>query len=68
MDPEFPLRFIWSDGEVEEIATIEELLERFETFDSVEARDSVWIRDAEDRTVSFAVNGRTVTVLEAASS
>jgi len=66
--PEFPLRFIWSDGEVEEVATIEELLERFETFDSTAARDTVWIRDAEDRTVHFAVNGRTVTALEAATT
>jgi hypothetical protein len=49
MQPEFPLRLIWSDGEVDLIEEPEELV------DAVEERDRVWIRDAFDRTVDVAI-------------
>jgi hypothetical protein len=55
MQPEFPLRLIWSDGEVDLIEEPEELVDRFPSFDAVEERDRVWIRDAFDRTVDVAI-------------
>ena len=67
MTPAFPLRLIWADGEAEEIATAEELLDRFESFNSRVARDTVWIRDAEDRTVEFIVESGIVRTLRTSS-
>lgn len=54
MQPEFPLRVIWSDGEVEVIEEPEALIDRFPSFDAVRERNAVWIRDASDRTVDVA--------------
>lgn len=51
MNPEFPLRIIFDDGEIVVIESPEELLAEVDTIDSTDPRNRVWIRDAADRTV-----------------
>jgi hypothetical protein len=63
--PEFPLRVIFDDGEVEEIESAEELMERVETIDSTDPGNRIWIRDAHDRTVLLRVRNGMVDVFEA---
>lgn len=63
--PEFPLRVIFDDGEVEEIESAEELMERVDTIDSTDPGNRIWIRDADDRTVLLRVRNGMVEVFEA---
>ena len=49
MSPEFPIRIITDDGEVEEIESPDELMTRVDSIDSSDGH--VWVRDALDRTV-----------------
>ena len=63
--PEFPLRVIFDDGEVEEIESAEELMERVETIDSTDPGNRIWIRDADDRTVLLRMRNGMVEVFEA---
>jgi hypothetical protein len=63
--PEFPLRVIFDDGEVEEIESAEELMERVETMDSTNPGNRIWIRDADDRTVLLRMRNGMVEVFEA---
>jgi hypothetical protein len=62
--PEFPLRIIFDDGEVEEIESAEELMERVDAIDSTDAANRIWIRDADDRTVMLRMRGGIVEVFE----
>jgi hypothetical protein len=62
--PEFPLRIIFDDGEVEEIESAEELMERVDAIDSTDPGNRIWIRDAEDRTVLLRMRGGIVEVFE----
>jgi hypothetical protein len=62
--PEFPLRVIFDDGEVEEIESAEELLEQVDAIDSTDSANRIWIRDAEDRTVLLRMRGGMVEVFE----
>ena len=64
MSPDFPLRAIFDDGECVVVGSAEELMERFDTIDSTDARAGVWIRDARDRTVRLRMRGGWVEVLE----
>ncbi len=63
--PEFPLRVIFDDGEVEEIESAEDLMERVETIDSSDPGNRIWIRDADDRTVLLRMRNGMVEVFEA---
>jgi hypothetical protein len=63
--PEFPLRIIFDDGAVQEIASPEELMEAFESVDSTDPVNRIWIRDALDRTVRLRMQNGMVEVLEA---
>ena len=63
--PEFPLRVIFDDGEVEEIESAEELMERVETIDSTDPGNRIWIRDVLDRTVLLRMRNGMVDVFEA---
>ncbi|HXH94226.1 MAG TPA: hypothetical protein VNN25_21800 [Thermoanaerobaculia bacterium] len=63
--PEFPLRVIFDDGEVEEIESAEELMERVETIDSTDPGNRIWIRDVLDRTVLLRMRNGMVEVFEA---
>ena len=51
MSPEFPIRIITDDGEVEIVDSPEDLIERIDSIDS--AAGHVWVRDAYDRTVTI---------------
>jgi len=66
MSPDFPLRVITDDGEVEVIASPEELIRSVESLDSTDPRNRVWVRDAYDRTVRVRVRGGFVEMLEPA--
>jgi hypothetical protein len=62
--PEFPLRIIFDDGEVEEIESAEELMERVDAIDSTDAGNRIWIRDGFDRTVLLRMRGGIVEIFE----
>ncbi len=64
MTPEFPLRIIFDDGEAQEIASAEELMETVDTIDSTDPRNHIWIRDELDRTVRLRIRGGIVEVFE----
>ncbi|MCU1347176.1 MAG: hypothetical protein JWO56_206, partial [Acidobacteria bacterium] len=49
--PEFPIRLLFDDGEVVELESPEELMERIQAIDSDDPR--VWVRDALDRNVGL---------------
>ncbi len=63
--PEFPLRIIFDDGAVQEITHAEELMEAFESVDSTDPANRIWIRDAFDRTVRLRMQNGRVEILEA---
>ncbi|MEA2238974.1 MAG: hypothetical protein QOC81_3698 [Thermoanaerobaculia bacterium] len=62
--PEFPLRIIFDDGEVMEIESAEDLIERVDAIDSTDAGNRIWIRDAVDRTVLLRMRSGVVEVFE----
>jgi hypothetical protein len=64
MTPEFPLRIIFDDGAVQEIASPDELLEVIDTIDSTDPGNRIWIRDELDRTVRLRMRGGMVEVFE----
>ena len=63
--PEFPLRVIFDDGEVEEIESADDLMERVDAIDSTDPGNRIWIRDADDRTVLLRMRNGMVEVFEA---
>jgi hypothetical protein len=63
--PEFPLRVIFDDGEVEEIESADELMERVDAIDSTDPGNRIWIRDVLDRTVLLRMRNGMVEVFEA---
>ena len=63
--PEFPLRVIFDDGEIEEIESAEELMERMDAIDSTDPGNCIWIRDVLDRTVLLRMRNGMVEVFEA---
>ncbi|HEX9459124.1 MAG TPA: hypothetical protein VGA84_08275 [Thermoanaerobaculia bacterium] len=62
--PEFPIRIIFDDGEVQEIASADELMEAVDTIDSTDPGNRIWIRDERDRTVRLRMRGGIVEVFE----
>ena len=62
--PEFPLRVIFDDGEVEEIRSADELMKKVDSIDSTDSRSRIWIRDAADRTVRLRMRSGMVEVFE----
>ena len=64
MTPDFPIRIIFDDGEVQEIADADELLEAIDTIDSTDPGNRIWIRDERDRTVRLRMRGGIVEVFE----
>jgi len=62
--PEFPIRIIFDDGEVQEIASAEELMESVDTIDSTDPGNRIWIRDERDRTVRLRMRSGVVEVFE----
>ena len=66
MSPEFPLRIITDDGDVEVIDSPDELIRAIDSIDSTDPRNRVWVRDALDRSVHIRMRGGTVEVLRLA--
>ena len=64
MTPDFPIRIIFDDGEVQELADADELLESIDTIDSTDPGNRIWIRDERDRTVRLRMRGGIVEVFE----
>jgi len=64
MPPEFPLRIIFDDGAVQEIASAEELLEEIDSIDSTDPGNRIWIRDDQDRTVRLRMREGIVEIFE----
>jgi hypothetical protein len=64
MTPDFPIRIIFDDGEVQEIADADELMETIDTIDSTDPGNRIWIRDALDRTVRLRMRGGVVEIFE----
>jgi hypothetical protein len=64
MSPDFPLRIIFDDGETHVIGSPEELIAEFDTIDSTDPRNRVWIRDVNDRTVRLRMRGGMVELIE----
>jgi hypothetical protein len=62
--PEFPIRIIFDDGAVQEIASPEELLDEIDSIDSTDPGNRIWIRDERDRTVHLRMRGGIVEVFE----
>ena len=62
--PTFPLRIIFDDGAVQEIASAEELLEEVDTIDSTDPENRIWVRDERDRTVRLRMRGGIVEIFE----
>jgi hypothetical protein len=62
--PEFPIRIIFDDGEVQEIASAEEMMEAVDTIDSTDPGNRIWIRDERDRTVRLRMRGGIVEIFE----
>lgn len=64
MQPEFPLRIIFDDGDCVVAASPEELIEKIDTIDSTRPENRVWVRDALDRTVRLRMRGGFVELIE----
>ena len=57
MSPEFPIRIIDDEGQVEVIDSPEELMLAIDSIDSTDPQSRIWIRDAYDRTVTLRMRG-----------
>ena len=64
MSPEFPIRIITDEGEVEVIDSPDELMASVDSIDSTDPAARIWVRDALDRTVRFRMRGGMVLLLE----
>jgi hypothetical protein len=57
MSPEFPIRIIDDEGQVEVIDSPEELMRAIDSIDSTDPHSRIWVRDAYDRTVRVRMRG-----------
>jgi len=64
MTPDFPIRIIFDDGEVQELADADALMEAIDTIDSTDPGNRIWIRDGHDRTVRLRMRGGIVELFE----
>jgi hypothetical protein len=64
MTPDFPIRIIFDDGEVQELADADALMEAIDTIDSTDPGNRIWIRDGRDRTVRLRMRGGMVEIFE----
>lgn len=63
--PEFPIRIIFDDGEVDEIESADAMMEMVDAIDSTDPANRIWIRDALDRSVLLRMRSGIVEVFEA---
>ncbi len=66
MQPEFPIRIIFDDGDCVVAESPEDLLQKVDTIDSTRPENRVWVRDALDRTVRLRMRGGFVEKIEVA--
>ena len=57
VEPQFPLRIIYDDGQMEVVDTPDDLVRRVDTLDTTVDRTHLWVRDDLGRTVSIRVVG-----------
>jgi hypothetical protein len=63
-EPQFPLRIIYDDGQMEVIDSPDDLVRRIDTLDTTIDRSHVWVRDELGRTVNVRVVGGEVQLFE----
>lgn len=64
VEPQFPLRIIYDDGQMEIIDSPDDLVRRVDTLDTTIDRSHVWVRDELGRTVNLRVVGGEVQLFE----
>jgi hypothetical protein len=64
MEPQFPLRIIFDDGETTLIESPEEIFDHFTTVDSIDPAARIWIRDDDGRTVRIVMRDGIVECFE----
>ena len=57
VEPQFPLRIIYDDGQMEVVDTPDDLVRRVDTLDTTVDNGRLWVRDDMGRTVSIRVVG-----------
>ena len=57
LEPTFPLRIIYDDGQMEIIDSADDLLAKIDTIDTTVDSGHVWIRDDQGRTVNLRMIG-----------
>ncbi len=57
VEPRFPLRIIYDDGQLEIVDSADDLLARIDTIDTTLDSGHVWIRDDLGRTVNLRMIG-----------
>ncbi|MGK2855661.1 MAG: hypothetical protein ACSLFQ_00500 [Thermoanaerobaculia bacterium] len=65
VEPRFPLRIIYDDGQLEIVDSADDLLAKIDTLDTTQDSGHVWIRDDLGRTVNLRIIGGEVQQLEA---
>ena len=62
--PQFPLRVIFDDGQLLELSSPEELLDKVLGIDSTDPKERIWVRDALDRTIRLRIRYGMVELFE----
>jgi hypothetical protein len=56
-EPQFPLRIIYDDGQLEVVDSADDLLRQVDSIDTIDDRGHVWVRDDLGRTVRIRMVG-----------
>ncbi|MFA6955602.1 MAG: hypothetical protein WC538_06995 [Thermoanaerobaculia bacterium] len=64
VEPMFPLRIIYADGQLEIIDSADDLLMKIDTIDTTHDSGHVWIRDDLGRTVNLRMIGGEVELFD----
>lgn len=56
-EPQFPLRIIYDDGQLEVVDSADDLLRRIDSIDTTLERGHIWVRDDLGRTVTLRMVG-----------
>lgn len=65
VEPMFPLRIIYDDGQMEIIDSPDDLLAKIDTIDTTRDSGHVWIRDDQGRTVNLRMTAGEIECFEA---
>lgn len=64
VEPQFPLRIIYDDGQMEIVDSPDDLLAKLDTIDTTVDSGHVWIRDDLGRTVNLRMIGGEVELFD----